>query len=56
MFVAKSFTSGNPEGMALCQPRVERREGIERRATLGHELKVTDSPNGAALTAEFFHD
>ncbi len=64
MFLAKSFTSSNPksftrsnpEGMALCQPRVERREGDERRATLGYEFEVIESPNGAALTAGFFHD
>ena len=46
MFVAKSFASSNPEGMVLCQPRVERREGTERRATLGYELEITGSPNG----------
>ena len=56
MFAASSLTSSNPEGMVLCQPGVERREGIERRATLGYESVTTDSPNGAALTAGFFHD
>ena len=36
----KSFSSGNPEGMVLCQPRVKRREGNERRATLGYRLEI----------------
>ena len=56
MCAAKSFTSSNPEGMVLGQPRVKQREGNERCATLGYESEETDSPNGAALTVGFFHD
>ena len=54
MFGAKSFTSSNPEGMAPCQPRVERREDAERRVTLGYESAMSDSPKGAVLTAAEF--
>jgi hypothetical protein len=33
-----------------------RREGNERRETLGYELETTVNPNGVALTAVFLHD
>ena len=39
-------------GTSLCQPRVERREGNERRATLGKEDPNAKTPNGVALTVE----
>jgi len=39
----------SPEGTTLCQPRVERRERSERRATLGQDCLHIQSPNGAAL-------
>ena len=42
--------------MVLRQPRVQRREGNERRETLGYELEIGDSPKGAALTVGFLYD
>jgi len=40
------------EGTVLRQPRVERREGTDRRATLGNGINPRRrSPNGTALTA-----
>ena len=37
----------SPEGTTLSQPRVERREGNERRATLGEECHPTSKPRRA---------
>ena len=53
VFAVKLLASNNPEGMVLCQPRVEHREGSERCATLGSESAMIDSPNGAALTVVY---
>jgi len=39
----------SPEGTTLNQPRVERREGNERRATLGAEGVGRQNPEGVAL-------
>ena len=39
--------------MVICEPRVQRREGNERRETLGYELETTGNPNGVALVAGF---
>ena len=56
LFVGKSLTNSNPEGMALKQPRVERREDIERRATLGRGLEITEAPTGRPYVAWVFRD
>ena len=48
------FFSAN--GTFLCQPRVQRREGNERRETLGYELEIGDGPKGAALTVGVLYD
>ena len=44
------FFSAN--GTFLCQPRVERREGNERRATLGGEGDGRRNPEGVTLIAK----
>ena len=42
--------SRNPNGVVLRQPRVERREPSERRATLGRVSRYeTQNPKGVAL-------
>jgi len=48
----RNCSRSSPEGTALCQPRVERRERSERRATLGQSCLRSQSPNGAILTVE----
>ncbi len=41
----------SPEGTTLSEPRVERREGNERRATLGTEDNRGRNPKGVTLNA-----
>ncbi len=45
-----SFIPDSPEGTALTQPRVERRERSECRATLGNVPHQERNPEGVALT------
>ena len=52
--IPKGWSYVSPGDPSEWVPR--RREGHERRATLGSELNRIDSPNGAALTGTFFHD
>ena len=40
----------SPEGTTLSEPRVERRERNERRATLGAKDHLSRNPKGVALS------
>ncbi len=42
----------SPNGVVLCQPRVECRSRSERRATLGEEIDGRRNPEGVALIAK----
>ena len=39
----------SPNGAVLCEPRVERREGNERRGTLGRRTIDAKTPKGNAV-------